>query len=33
LPDQYAEVAQQIRTLAHVLGRTISPLPRGATPV
>jgi 3-deoxy-7-phosphoheptulonate synthase len=30
LPEQYAEVARQIRRLAEVLGRTISPLPASA---
>jgi 3-deoxy-7-phosphoheptulonate synthase len=30
LPEQYAELAKQIRAIAAVLGKTVSPLPRAA---
>jgi 3-deoxy-7-phosphoheptulonate synthase len=30
LPHQYAEVAKQIRAVAAVLGKTVSPLPGSA---
>jgi len=30
LPEQYAELAEQIRAIAAVLGKTVSPLPRAA---